>query len=305
VSNVAHELGLDDGEPLNIEQMQEETIAPPSAESNFLPSMPEQVQSEQSEPEPESEPEPVEADAEVAEDRQESPAQKRIRQEIDRRKELQSQVDRQRDQMATMEQRFQTLVERMNPQQPPEFEPEVPEFDEDPAAHLLAQQQRLQDQVAQQNDYLAHQHAEQKQQAQLAQIVNTYTPMEAQFAAQHEDYYPRVEALKSQRLQMYRAMNKTAAEANALVMNEALSLIQQSLAAGANPAQVIYEHATTAPAPASSPSAAPQSAPRSPTSIGSRGSSPKAMTAADLATMSDEEFDRVTSGENWRRLMNG
>jgi hypothetical protein len=50
----------------------------------------------------------------------------------------------------------------------------------------------LQDQVAQQNAFLKQQQAEQQRQAQITQMVNTYTPMEEKFASEHEDYYPRV-----------------------------------------------------------------------------------------------------------------
>ena len=316
MNNVAHELGLDDGEPLDMDQMQQETVAP-VPEETLLPSMPQAAEEAAPEPvqEPAPEPEPIETDASQEQadielvEKQESPAQKRIRQEIDRRKELQGQLDQQREQIALMEQRFQTLMERANSSAQPEPEPEVPDFDDDPAAHLLAQQQRLQDQVAQQNAFLQRQQAEQQRQAQITQMVNTYTPMEEKFASEHEDYYPRVEALKSQRLQMYQAMGKSEAEANQMVMNEAMSLVHQSLAAGRNPAEIIYQYATTAapqpvaPAP-QAPPAAQQSAPM-PSRLGTRGSTPRASSMADLASMSDEEFDRATQGENWRRLMGG
>jgi len=305
MNNVAHDLGLDDGEPLNEQQMQQETVAP-VPEETLLPSMP------QSEAEPSADVDAQQADIEAREEqadielaeKQESPAQKRIRQEIDRRKELQGQLDQQRQQIALMEQRFQTLMQRANAEAQPQPE-EVPEFDDDPAAHLLAQQQKLQQQVAQQNAFLQRQQAEQQRQSQITHMVNTYTPMEEKFASEHEDYYPRVEQLKTQRLQMYQAMGKSEAEANQLVMNEAMSLVHQSLAAGKNPAEIIYQYATTgAPAPqAPQATPAPQQAAPVPSRLGTRGSTPRASSMADLASMSDEEFDRATAGENWRRLM--
>ena len=241
----------------------------------------------------------------MVEEKQESPAQKRIRQESDRRKELQGQLDQQREQIALMEQRFQALMQRANAEAQPEPE-QVPDFEDDPAAHLLAQQQKLQDQVAQQNAFLRRQQAEQQRQAQITQMVNTYTPMEEKFASEHEDYYPRVEALKTQRLQMYQAMGKSEAEASQMVMNEAMSLVHQSLAAGRNPAEIIYQYATATPQPAApAPQAppAPQQAAPVPSRLGTRGSTPRAASVADLSSMSDEEFDRATAGENWRRLM--
>ena len=305
MNNVAHELGLDDGEPLDEQKMRQETVAP-VPEETLLPSMPQAE--EQAAPEPE--PEPVEAsqeqaDIDLVEEKQESPAQKRIRQEIDRRKELQGQLDQQREQIALMEQRFQALMQRANTEAQPESE-QVPDFDDDPAAHLLAQQQKLQQQVAQQNAFLQRQQAEQQRQAQITQMVNTYTPMEEKFASEHEDYYPRVEALKTQRMQMYQAMGKSEAEASQMVMNEAMSLVHQSLAAGRNPAEIIYQYATATPqpaAPAPQATPAPQQAAPVPSRLGTRGSTPRAPTAYDLSTMSDEEFDRATAGENWRRVM--
>lgn len=307
MNNIAHDLGLDDGEPLNEQEMQQETVAP-VPEETLLPSMPQAE--EQAAPESEPMPEPVEAsqeqaDIDLVEEKQESPAQKRIRQEIDRRKELQGQLDQQREQIALMEQRFQALMQRANAEAQPEPE-QVPDFDDDPAAHLLAQQQKLQQQVAQQNAFLQRQQAEQQRQAQITQMVNTYTPMEEKFASEHEDYYPRVEALKTQRLQMYQAMGKSEAEASQMVMNEAMSLVHQSLAAGRNPAEIIYQYATATPqpaAPAPQATPAPQQAAPVPSRLGTRGSTPRAANVADLASMSDEEFDRATAGENWRRLM--
>lgn len=307
MNNVAHELGLDDGEPLDEQKMRQETVAP-VPEETLLPSMPQAE--EQAAPESEPMPEPVEAsqeqaDIDLVEEKQESPAQKRIRQEIDRRKELQGQLDQQREQIALMEQRFQALMQRANTEAQPESE-QVPDFDDDPAAHLLAQQQKLQQQVAQQNAFLQRQQAEQQRQAQITQMVNTYTPMEEKFASEHEDYYPRVEALKTQRLQMYQAMGKSEAEASQMVMNEAMSLVHQSLAAGRNPAEIIYQYATATPqpaAPAPQATPAPQQAAPVPSRLGTRGSTPRAANVADLANMSDEEFDRATAGENWRRLM--
>ena len=307
MNNVAHELGLDDGEPLDEQKMRQETVAP-VPEETLLPSMPQAE--EQAAPESTPESEPVEAsqeqaDIDLVEEKQESPAQKRIRQEIDRRKELQGQLDQQREQIALMEQRFQALMQRANTEAQPESE-QVPDFDDDPAAHLLAQQQKLQQQVAQQNAFLQRQQAEQQRQAQITQMVNTYTPMEEKFASEHEEYYPRVEALKTQRMQMYQAMGKSEAEASQMVMNEAMSLVHQSLAAGRNPAEIIYQYATATPqpaAPAPQATPAPQQAAPVPSRLGTRGSTPRAPTAYDLSTMSDEEFDRATAGENWRRLM--
>lgn len=308
MNNVAHELGLDDGEPLDEQKMRQETVAP-VPEETLLPSMPQAE--EQAAPESEPMPEPVEAsqeqaDIDLVEEKQESPAQKRIRQEIDRRKELQGQLDQQREQIALMEQRFHALMQRANAEAQPEPE-QVPDFDDDPAAHLLAQQQKLQQQVAQQNAFLQRQQAEQQRQAQIANMYSVYKPMEEQFAAQHEDYYPRVEALQQQRLAFWRAMNKSPAEAEQLVLNEAIAAISDGLAAGKNPAEIIYQHATSAipqpaaPAPQATP--APQQGAHVPSRLGTRGSTPRAANVADLASMSDEEFDRATAGENWRRLM--
>ena len=61
MNNIAHDLGLDDGEPLNEQEMQQETVAP-VPEETLLPSMPQAE--EQAAPEPM--PEPVEASQEQA-----------------------------------------------------------------------------------------------------------------------------------------------------------------------------------------------------------------------------------------------
>lgn len=296
MSNVAYELGLDDGTPLDIPEDDAHIEVPeePAREPVIEDAAPD-----------------VELDAADDEpgERKESGAQKRIRQEIEKRKQLEDQLNNQRQQVQQMEQRFQMMMERMNQAQRPTPPPEekAPSFDDDPAAHLLWQQQQTQKQLQQQREYLEQQHAQAQQAQHLHAVQQHFEGIEAQFAQQNPDYYERINELRNQRMQMWQSMNLTPDQALQRVQQEAWSVVQDALARGANPAQAFYSIAPPLPPKADEnvqPDDSPKAAKRT-TSIGTRGNAPRRTTLSDLNAMSDAEFAEFTKGEKWRELMGG
>lgn len=295
MSSIAAQLGLDSGEELEIPRDAQQEII--EAQTEEAPQAPDTVTFDESAgdlevSEPEDEP------------RQESGAQKRIRQEIERRKELQSQLDEQRQHMQMMEQRFAHLQNEWQQQTAPP-EPQAPEFDEDPAAHLLHQQQKLQQQVERQTQTLQQQQQAAQQAQQVAAVQQHYEAMESQYAATQPDYYERIDGLKNQRLAQWQQLGLTPDQAAQRVQQEAWALVQEGLTNGRNPAEVFYQMAQAVPAPAPMQAPAEAAQPRA-RSIGSRGSSPRAKSLADYARMSDEDFAKATADPKaWRKIAGG
>jgi len=280
---------------------QEEPLAPDTVEQIFNPSTAEDLR----DPEPEVEASADEVDeadeVEAAPEKDDEPrSQKRIRQEIERRKALEDRNRQLEQQQQVLEQRFHQLMERM--QAPKPAEPEIPEFEEDPAAHLLAQQRKLAEQVQQTQQLTQQQVAAQQHAQQLAAVQQRFDAVEQQFAQQHPDYYQRVEQLKQQRMQMWQQLGHQPAEAMQRVQQEAWQLVMDGLRAGSNPAEVIYGMTAPVAAAAEPPRQARVS------SLGSRSkgsNSSRLPTASELAAMSEEEFAKATAGDNWRKIAGG
>ena len=236
---------------------------------------------------------------------QESRAQKRIRQEIDKRKALETQLATNNQQIEQQRLQLQDLIGRLTP--PAEEAAAAPEYDDDPAAHLLHKQQELQQRVDTQ-DQINRQQAEQQQQnAQMAQTQQRYEALEADFAKGHPDYYQRIDGLKAQRMQMWEQLGLPRDQAMHQVQQEAWSLVQQGLQTGQNPAEVFYSMAPQAATPPAQPVAEQvmESArlQEQATSLGTRGSARNRYTVSDLSSMDAAEFDKVTSGANWEKLV--
>jgi DNA repair exonuclease SbcCD ATPase subunit len=288
--------------------MSEISLDLPENEPSGEPPMDEPiVEAARSEPEPEPADEPSEptqaeaADSEVSEEapQAESRAQKRIRQEIDRRKALEAQLQSNQAQIDQQRQQLQELMQRFA-----EPEPQAPDFEEDPAAHLLYQQQQLKQQVEQQQQLTAQQQMQAQQAQQMAAVQNQYEALEAQYAQQNPDYYQRIDGLKAQRLQTWEQLGLTRDQAMQRVQEEAWALVQQGLQSGQNPAEVFYSMAPPLPAqPVEEQVAQSAALQQQATSLGSRGTSRSKYTVSDLSSMDASEFDKITSGENWEKLI--
>jgi len=134
--------------------------------------------------------------------------------------------------------------------------------------------------------------------------------MESQFAQQNPDYFQRIEGLKAQRTKMWQDLGATPEQAQQQVQQEAWSVVAQGLQAGRNPAEVFYNMASGVPTVAAVPQPpvteqVAQAAERQQQaqSLGSRGTSRNQYTVADLSSMDSAEFDKVTAGDNWERLI--
>lgn len=250
-------------------------------------------------PEPEEEPEEPPP--------QQSRAQQRIQQEISRRKDLEQK-------MALMEQRFAMLQDRMgNLQQPAQQqakEPELPSYDEDPGAHLLRRQEQLERAIAQQTEMSSAQQQQQEAQRQWAAFAQNFQSDEANYAqTSAPDYYEAINWLRDQRTRQYQALGYSQQEATQIVNHEAQTQAVEMARRGRNGADGFYSLAKAAgwrgsANPVADVHRLQENVSRS-TSLGSRGKSGREPTLAEIAEMSEADFEAATSGDKWRKLMGG
>ena len=233
---------------------------------------------------------------------QESRAQKRIRQEIDRRKGLETQLEQTQAQINQQRDQLQQLFQKLTADEQAK-QPAPPDFDEDPAAHLLHNQERLQQQFNQQQEFTAQQQHAARQQHELNTVTQSYEAIESQFANANPDYYQRIEGLKNSRVAMWEGLGLTPAQAIGRVQEEALTVVRQGLQNGRNPAEVFYNMAGPAAVPVEQNVRQAAARQQRSTSLGSRGTARGKYTISDLSTMDASEFDKVTTGANWEKLL--
>ena len=198
-------------------------------------------------------------------------------------------------QLSAQEQRFNAYMAAQ--QQPQEQAPQIPEYDDDPAGNIVGRQAQIEAQLAQQNHAQQTQVAEQQQLRQTQHVVSTFNGMEQTYAQENPDYYPRIDALKTQRAEMWVNSGMTREQANHMVTNEAMGVIQTALSHGRNPAEALYSMTQPVAQPGLGASR------QTPSSLGSRsGGSTGPKNVRDLMKMSDADFDRATAGDNWEDL---
>ncbi len=255
----------------------------------------------QPEPEPEAAPEP---EAVAAPEPEAAPEEPRkvdlgaLHEERAKRRELEARLEAQ-------EARFQAFQERLKTPEPPA--PELPAFDEDPASNLDARLKAQEEMVNQTAESLRQQQEAQVQQAQLGQFQQEFYAKEAQFAQQTPDYYEAVNWLRGQRAQELTHLGYQPAQVQQMVDQEAVSYAITATNNGVDPVSMFYETAksrgyspaTKEPDPAVLAAKQQKAATVGPSG---RGAGTDDISLSDLANMSDEDFDRYTSGDKWANL---
>lgn len=245
-----------------------------------------------------------------------------LQEERQKRRELEERIKAEAERHARLEQRLDTLFAqrdqvRVDEPKPPSH----PDLDEDPVANLdfrLKQQETAAQQARQ----------AQEQQAQLQQFTNEFNRREMQFANETPDYMPAVQWLRKQRQSELELMGYNAAYAAQLVDGEAMAYAIQMTQNGVDPVKAFYQTAyqrgyrppDSSPTPGANGPAAPGvnglAAPGAPQvnlaqlqqnmdraqSAGGGATPAPQTTLADLAEMTDEEFEKATSGGRWARL---
>lgn len=276
-----------------------------------------EAQEPTSEPEQEAAPEQEEAQEQASEQRQVPLAA--LHEERARRRELDQQLQAVREQNVRMEERFRAFQERLQEQQH-QATPQAPNeptvsYEDDPAEYLRQHNEILQRQVRELQG--ARGASEQERQAQVAmqQFSEQLSNDERRFAAQQQDYYDAVEYLKQSRVQELQAVGVSMPEIQRAIINDTIYLAQQAARTGKSPPQAFYELARArgytgkTPQQASAPNRTVQrvaDGQRRASGMGASGGDTGGdLTLAKLANMSDEEFEKATSGERWAKLWGG
>ena len=194
---------------------------------------------------------------------------------------------------AKLTERLDVMNERMNPAPDPETEPleSLQHSNRELAKEVSEVKQMLgaANNVSQQNQY--------QQQVQA---------METQFAQANPDYNDAYQFLVDSRMREYSMMGVPDPQES--LQKEAQWIVANATQSGMNPAEVVYNMAkdrgykngATVETKTTLKETA-QNIEQSQTLAGSSGKTMKPdMTTEDLLDMSDEEFDKATSGKNWQ-----
>ena len=221
-----------------------------------------------------------------------------------RRKEVEQQLVSFREQQAAekarLEERLNTLAQRL--QQP---EPVIT----DPNERLA----RLEQTITQQRQ---QEEQARKQQENLNNFYNLIQTKEAEFSRDVPDYEDAVAFAKQERVKDIAALGYSDAEVQQMIERDILSFSDDAFRRGKNPAELFYNYAKArgwgkeqAPAPKEQAPAdklktiaAGQQAGKS---LGAApGSSQAQLTLQSLADMPQEDFDKIDA-KTWRKMMGG
>ena len=201
-----------------------------------------------------------------------------------------------------MEARFNQLMERLQtPQQ------EVPKFEENPAAHLLAQQQKLAEQIQQQNETVQQAEQRRQQEAQLAQFDHAYRTQASHYAQQTPEFTDAYKHLIKARHEAYEANGIDASEYAQRLQVEERQIAHTAFVLGINPGALLHSLAMTAgwkpkgQTVVKQPNIDTLAKGSSTKSLsGVAGKSQQNMTLEALAEMDDADFEK-----NWDKLIKG
>jgi len=180
------------------------------------------------------------------------------------------------------------------------------QFDQDPLGAIREEQKRTQAAIEEMRQERTQAEQARTQQEQLSQQI---AQQEAAFIEQHPDYEQALNFMRDARSQEMKLFGVPEDQVAAAVSQEELQIAQQALSTGQNPAELIWQLASTR-GYGSKPTAAPETA-QTPTVDGINKGQAAAATlsetsgqadesVANLADMSDEEFDAY-----WDKEMKG
>ncbi|PYC18761.1 hypothetical protein DMX02_18045 [Pseudomonas jessenii] len=217
-----------------------------------------------------------------------------LHEERSKRQALELQLQAQAQQLQQLQAQWQATQQA---QQQAAEQAAIPDFDEDPRGYIEAKER----QFAQALDQLQNGPAQQQQAAlQHQQVTAAVVNLEQQFMAAVPDYEQAVDLVQRNADAQIRQLYPQATEEQfQMIRSTALGeFARQCLASGANPAEKIYAKAQALGFKTSSQT--PRREP--PTSLGSLSGSARApdekgaVSASDIAGMSEAEFDKYWAG---------
>lgn len=222
------------------------------------------------------------------------------RQELEQRtREQQAMIDKANERLAKL------FEAQQQAQQPPAPPPEaVPAFTDDPEAAFNHAQRQIAEMQRQMQEYVAQTQQQVQAQQQHQQLAQTVSALEAQYTQAVPDYPQAADHFYQRKVAEYTAICGDQNRAIAQVRNDyqGIAVLAQQL--GKNPAELMYNAAKAMGYVPGKPQA-PQGGnpPKSPpTSLANAHGSTRApdekgaITAADIANMTEKEFDDFFNG---------
>lgn len=233
---------------------------------------------------------------EVKEEKEKHWAINAMHEERLKRKDLQ-------DQIGKMEERFQQFMEKQTPKV---------DYEENPAEYLKSEVESLKKQLNQSGltpEQIRERESVQKRQQEF---YNDFTQSESMYQKERPDYQDAVKYLYDQRMAEYKTMGYNDQLAFQLTQKDAWQIAQDAMERGQNGPEIFYNLAkgrgyAVKKAEPSEVEKLKEVAEKIETSqgLGSSGDSPGELSLADLASLDDDEFDKFTSGDSWRKAMGG
>lgn len=222
--------------------------------------------------------------------------------EREKRKEIQAELAKVREQSQKMEERLQTLIKKKD-------EPPVPTYEENPGEFLKHETHQIKtavEEISRERQATMEQFYVQQEQNRF---IQDFESVETEYAAKASDYYEAVEFLKKDRVAEYISAGYNPQNASYLAQRDAFEIANNARQSGKNGAEIFHNLAKKRgfKAKLSDKSEIEQlkelaESKETSTTLGTLGSGSRDVSLADLAAMSDEDFDKATSGDLWRKL---
>lgn len=228
-------------------------------------------------------------------------------------RELRNQLVAMQESFRRGEERLTQLTQMLTPTQ------QAPDPNTDVLGHMVYQQQEAKKQLDALNARLTQQDTEARSRQELERFTNYVISDEKQFEQQAPDYKEAVNFAKGVKLKEYLALGLDQQQAAARVQQDALAIATHAVSQGASPSEFVYRLAQALgyqpkaiPTPTDTPTPTPQDNVIAMRQAGAeRGkpaggaAAPGQITFADLAHMDNEEFAKMTAGNNWKKLAGG
>lgn len=256
-----------------------------------------------------------------------------LHEERKRRKEAVAEAAKAREEAAKLMGRFETIQQLMQRNQPQQQKPqaeapiEIPDINLDPVGHFAAKDAIRERELADLRSWKQMQDQQSEVRTNAERLTQIAQSHEAVFSKTTPDYPEAFQYLRAQRDAELQAMGYLDPNARSqAIMNDALAIAAQALQRNVNAAEVVYNMAKArgyqgkAPAPAAvAPTPAP--AVQSPDakklatiakgqaasqSLGQvNGAAVPDISPEAIVKMSDAEFEKWATDDNWRKMMGG
>lgn len=228
-----------------------------------------------------------------------------LREARDQNKELRKELDGMKALVAEGDKKLQALLEKIG-----QKVEAGPKFEEDPAAHLKHENEQLRKGLSELQEKIAKQEQGSAQAAKVNEHAALVTAKEQAFAKEHKDYFKAADFVAEVWREEFREAGFEEAEIPKLVFQKSLGTTGKAIQAGKDPASVIYNLAKRYGF------AAPQKEQPQDKKDGESklkqlekgldaakgnggGTGPDDMTLSSLASMDDEQIDRLVNDKDW------